>query len=75
MKVAFTDFVFENREIPVTISMGVAQMPKGRGDTQHFIQLADDELYNDLRSMLNRADEALGSIDDSGPITAVWMER
>ncbi|MDF1563859.1 MAG: GGDEF domain-containing protein [Deltaproteobacteria bacterium] len=47
-------FVFENREIPVTISMGVAQMPGKGGDSQHFIQLADDELYNAKRSGRNR---------------------
>lgn len=48
------EFVFENRVIPVTISQGVAQMPKGRGDVQHFIQLADDKLYEAKRTGRNR---------------------
>jgi len=38
-------FSFEDRRIPVTISMGIAQMPVGLSDTQRFIQLSDDQLY------------------------------
>lgn len=48
------DFVFENRTIPVTVSMGVARMPSGEDDAQHFIQLADDKLYEAKRGGRNR---------------------
>lgn len=33
--------------------------------------VADDSLYYELQSMLNKADQALDSMGDSGPITAV----
>jgi len=33
--------------------------------------VSDDSLYVELRSMLNKADQALDSVGDSGPITAV----
>lgn len=33
--------------------------------------VSDDTLYVELRSMLNKADQALDSLGDSGPITAV----
>ncbi|MFO7724075.1 MAG: MlaD family protein [Oceanipulchritudo sp.] len=33
--------------------------------------VADDALYTQLRSMLNKADSALNSLSDAGPITAV----
>ena len=33
--------------------------------------VSDDTLYRELRSMLNKADQALDSMGDSGPITAV----
>lgn len=33
--------------------------------------VTDDSLYVELRSMLNKADQALDSVGDSGPITAV----
>jgi len=33
--------------------------------------VADDSLYIELRGMLNKADQALDSLGDSGPITAV----
>jgi phospholipid/cholesterol/gamma-HCH transport system substrate-binding protein len=32
--------------------------------------VADDSLYLELRGMLNKADQALDSLGDSGPITA-----
>lgn len=39
------EFQFEDRRIPVTISVGIAPMPKGGDDLQAFIQLADKQLY------------------------------
>jgi len=51
------NFVLEQRDIPVTIPMGVARMPTGaddRGNAQHFIQLADDKLYEAKRSGRNK---------------------
>ena len=39
------EFQFEDRRIPVTISVGIAPMPKGQDDLQAFIQLADKKLY------------------------------
>lgn len=52
--VADHEFVFENRVIPVTISMGFARMPKGGDDPQGFIQIADDKLYEAKRSGRNK---------------------
>jgi phospholipid/cholesterol/gamma-HCH transport system substrate-binding protein len=33
--------------------------------------VTDDSLFYELQSMLNKADQALGSMGDAGPITAV----
>jgi phospholipid/cholesterol/gamma-HCH transport system substrate-binding protein len=33
--------------------------------------VTDDSLYIELQAMLNKADQALDSMGDSGPITAV----
>ncbi len=38
-------FEFEDRRIPVTISLGIAPMPGDGNDVQAFIQRADDQLY------------------------------
>jgi phospholipid/cholesterol/gamma-HCH transport system substrate-binding protein len=41
----------------------------GKGTLGKLVQ--DDTLYTELRSMMNKADQALDSVGDSGPITAV----
>ncbi len=51
--VAKREFCFEDRIIPVTISVGVAAMP-GSDDPQAFIQAADMKLYEAKRSGRNR---------------------
>ena len=50
-----TDFVFENREIPVTISLGVAAIPEvAAQNSTDLIAAADEALYNAKRSGRNR---------------------
>jgi two-component system cell cycle response regulator len=47
-------FVFEDKEIPVTVSIGVADMPPEMTDTTQFIKLADANLYKAKKGGRNR---------------------
>ena len=54
-KIEANDFVFETREIPVTISLGVAAIPEIAAQTAtELIAAADEALYNAKRSGRNR---------------------
>jgi two-component system cell cycle response regulator len=52
-KVATTSFVFEDEEIDVTVSCGVAQLKSG-WSSYDFVKAADDELYEAKRAGRNR---------------------
>jgi diguanylate cyclase (GGDEF)-like protein len=47
-------FVFEDKEIPVTVSIGVADMPPEMTETTQFIKLADANLYKAKKGGRNR---------------------
>lgn len=47
-------YAFENRPIPVTLSIGLAQMPPDMADPLAFIALADEQLYAAKRGGRNR---------------------
>ena len=47
-------FVFEDRRMPVTISIGVAGLPDEHAEVETFIKLADEKLYAAKRGGRNR---------------------
>lgn len=47
-------FVWEDQRIPVTVSLGVAQLPDGVSEPGPFIALADERLYKAKKSGRNR---------------------
>ncbi|HYO58782.1 GGDEF domain-containing protein [Archangium sp.] len=47
-------FVFENQEIPVTLSLGVADMTAGMVEPLQFIKVADENLYKAKKAGRNR---------------------
>jgi len=49
-----TDFHFENTNIAVTISLGVAQWESGVKDAQDLVRLADEKLYEAKNTGRNR---------------------
>jgi diguanylate cyclase (GGDEF)-like protein len=48
-----TTFIFEDTEIPVTISIGVSTVPEDVHSPEDFVRLADDNLYDAKRSGRN----------------------
>jgi diguanylate cyclase (GGDEF)-like protein len=48
------DFVYDENEIPVTISIGVAEMTPDMTEPAHFIKVADANLYKAKKSGRNR---------------------
>src|SRR5262249_53061353 len=49
------DFSYDGKRIPVTISVGVARVPRpGIGSSAEFIALADETMYTAKRSGRNR---------------------
>jgi len=53
--IAEHEFTFEARKIPVTVSIGVAEMSSGESEEPtHFIKLADQHLYTAKRTGRNR---------------------
>ena len=47
-------FLWENRTIPVTLSIGAASLNGGESDSQRLIQAADAALYQAKQSGRNR---------------------
>lgn len=47
-------FVWEGQVIPVTVSLGCAELPPGETDPSAFIKLADERLYEAKRGGRNR---------------------
>ncbi len=56
--IALTEFVFDGRAIPVTLSLGVAQMKPTHTTPLDFIQHADNALYAAKRGGRNRVERA-----------------
>jgi diguanylate cyclase (GGDEF)-like protein len=52
-KIATTSFVFEDEDIEVTVSCGVAQLESG-WSSHVFVKAADDQLYEAKRAGRNR---------------------
>lgn len=66
----YDDKIAKELEVAVAnLSEFSSKLNSGEGTLGKLV--TDDELYRELRSLLSRADQALDSVGDSGPITAV----
>ncbi len=63
-------FVFENQEIPVTISLGVAGLMPDMVEPLQFIKRADANLYKAKKTGRNRVVGAGASVSDAGPVAS-----